>query len=49
MIDTFSLLLCHGLMLLATWRLLRTPALDHEASAAPDGDTPARRGRRGRA
>jgi hypothetical protein len=52
MIDTFSLLLCHGLMLVATWRLLRTPALDREATtvaADADGARAARRGRRGRA
>lgn len=52
MIDTFSLLLCHGLMLVATWRLLRTPALDREAAVAAeraDGARAARRGRRGRA
>ena len=30
MIDTLSLLLTHGLMLLAGWRLLTAPALDRE-------------------
>ena len=32
MIDNFSLALTHGLMLLAAWRLLRSPRLDHEPS-----------------
>jgi hypothetical protein len=42
MIDNFSVLLTHGLMLLAAWRLLRRPDLDRE------GETPfARFGRRG--
>ena len=41
MIDNFAILLTHGLMLLAAWRLLRRPDLDHE------GATPlARFGRR---
>ncbi len=41
MIDNFSVLLTHGLMLLAAWRLLRRPDLDRE------GETPfARFGRR---
>jgi hypothetical protein len=30
MIDNFSLALTHGLMLLAAWRLLFRPDLDHE-------------------
>ena len=41
MIDNFSLLLTHGLMLVAAWRLLRRPDLDRE------GETPfARFGRK---
>ncbi|MBB4640912.1 hypothetical protein [Rhizorhapis suberifaciens] len=32
MIDNFSLLLSHGLILLAAWRLLFRPDLDKEAS-----------------
>jgi hypothetical protein len=30
MIDNFSLALSHGLLLLAVWRLLQRPDLDHE-------------------
>ena len=30
MIDTFSLLLSHGLLLLAAWRLVRRPDLDDD-------------------
>jgi hypothetical protein len=41
MIDTFSLALTHGLMILAAWLLLRRPDLDRE-----DGDRPSRFGRR---
>lgn len=42
MIDNFSVLLTHGLMLLAAWRLLRRADLDRE------GPVPfARFGRRG--
>lgn len=33
MIDNFSLLLTHGLMLYAAWKLLRRPDLDTEAPA----------------
>ena len=33
MIDTFSLALSHGLLLLATILLLRRPDLDHEEQA----------------
>lgn len=40
MIDNFSVLLTHGLMLLAAWRLLRRPDLDREGAA------PSRFGRR---
>lgn len=32
LIDNFSLLLSHGLILLAAWRLLFRPDLDEEAS-----------------
>jgi hypothetical protein len=42
MIDTFSLALTHGLMILAAWLLLRRPDLDREDS------TPSRFGRRPR-
>ena len=41
MIDTLSLALSHGLMLLAAWLLLRRSDLDHE-----DGGAPSRFGRR---
>jgi hypothetical protein len=30
MIDTFSILLAHGLLLLAAWRLLKRPDLDQD-------------------
>lgn len=30
MIDLFSLVVTHGLMLLAAWRLLSRPDLDHD-------------------
>ena len=33
MIDNFSVLLTHGLMLLAAWRLLRRSELDREGAA----------------
>ncbi|USI73379.1 hypothetical protein [Sphingomonas morindae] len=33
MIDLFSLLLTHGLMLLAAWRLVRRADLDREGPA----------------
>lgn len=38
MIDNFSLLLSHGLILLAMWRLLSRPDLDREPvpGEAPD-------------
>ncbi len=35
MIDTFSILLSHGLILLACWRLLARADLDRETPAAP--------------
>ncbi|MGD9811579.1 MAG: hypothetical protein AB7U35_09640 [Sphingobium sp.] len=42
MIDTFSLLLSHGLLILACWRLLSRPDLDRDPPAGetqPPGDT----------
>jgi hypothetical protein len=35
MIDNFALLVSHGLMLLAAWRLLSRPDLNDPAAAAP--------------
>jgi hypothetical protein len=35
MIDNFALLVSHGLMLLAAWRLLSRPDLNDAASVAP--------------
>lgn len=37
MIDTFALLLSHGLILLAAWRLIQRPDLDDDSAppAAP--------------
>lgn len=35
MIDSFTLLLTHGLMLLAAWRLLARRDLDQEGAASP--------------
>ena len=35
MIDNFAVLLTHGLMLLATWQLLKRPELDDEAALDP--------------
>ena len=44
MIDNFALAISHGLMLLATWLLLRRDDLDRE----PGRDEPApKKGRRG--
>jgi hypothetical protein len=37
MIDNFSILLTHGLMLLCAWRLFSRADLDRET---PDGDVP---------
>jgi len=45
MIDNFALLVSHGLMLLAAWRLLSRPDLN-DASAAPPEPAPARAARR---
>tara|TARA_B100000953_G_scaffold220675_1_gene182618 strand:- start:534 stop:680 length:147 start_codon:yes stop_codon:yes gene_type:complete len=36
MIDHFSILLSHGLLLLAFWRLLHRPDLDDETALAAD-------------
>lgn len=38
MIDNFALALSHGLLLLAAWRLLRRPDLDHEPLPGEDAD-----------
>ena len=46
MIDNFSLGLCHALMLLAAWRLLRAPLLDREPSPH---DTPEKKAGKTRA
>jgi hypothetical protein len=35
MIDNFSLVLTHGLLLLAAWRLCNAPNLDREDGQAP--------------
>ena len=37
MIDGFSILMTHGLMLLAAWRLLSRPDLDREDGAPAKG------------
>jgi len=44
MIDNFSLAISHGLMLLATWYLLKRPDLDREPS--PRDETPPARPKR---
>jgi hypothetical protein len=44
MIDNFSLLLTHGLMLLVAWRLLSRSDLDDDP--APGTETPAPKSRR---
>ena len=36
MIDNFALLVSHGLMLLAAWRLLARPDLDDPAAVPPE-------------
>ncbi len=36
MIDSFSLALTHGLLLLVAWRLLSRPDLDDDGAAVPD-------------
>lgn len=35
MIDHFSILLSHGLLLLAFWRLMKRPELDDESALDP--------------
>ena len=35
MIDTFSILLSHGLVFIACWRLLSRPDLDREELSSP--------------
>ena len=40
MIDLGALLLTHGLLALAAWRLLNSADLDSEAPARDQGDTP---------
>ncbi len=47
MIDSFALLLTHGLMLIAAWRLLGRRDLDQEGEARPaDGKRLRRKGAR---
>lgn len=49
MIDTFSIMLSHGLLLLAFWRLLTRDELDEEKAAdraAPQPDEAARQPRK---
>lgn len=36
MVDNLSLLVSHGLLIIAAWRLLAMPALDQEPSARPE-------------
>jgi hypothetical protein len=45
MIDNFALLVSHGLMLLAAWRLLSRPDLNDPGAAAPMPAVPAPRRR----
>lgn len=40
MIDNFALGLCHVLMMIAAFRLLRRPDLDDESHRAPPGEPP---------
>jgi hypothetical protein len=44
MIDSFSLALTHGLLLLVAWRLLSRPDLDDDEAAVPDAAVAKRRG-----
>ena len=37
MIDNFTLALCHGLLLLAAWRLLSRPDLEDDDASSGDG------------
>lgn len=41
MIDNFVLVLTHGLLLLAAWRILCRPDLDDDAAADPPSAPPA--------
>lgn len=43
MIDNFALLLSHGLMLLAAWRLLSRPDLNDPSALAPEPPAPKKR------
>jgi hypothetical protein len=45
MIDNFALLVSHGLMLLAAWRLLSRPDLNDHRIAPPPAPAPAARRR----
>jgi len=47
LIDLFSLALCHALLLLTGWRLLRRTDLDGEKPATPDAAPPAAPARNG--
>lgn len=38
MVDTFSILLTHGLLLVALWRLAHDDTVDHEDPPEPDKD-----------
>ena len=40
MIDSFALLLTHGLMLIAAWRLLGRRDLDRDTDSSPDTPNP---------
>ena len=44
MIDLFSLALCHGLLLITAWRLVRRPDLDRDMPAADPKATAETRG-----
>jgi hypothetical protein len=43
MIDSFSLAMTHGLLLLVAWRLLSRPDLDDDEAAVPDSASKSRR------
>ena len=40
MIDYFALALSHGLLLLAAWRIMLRPDLDHEPADREETDSP---------
>ncbi len=42
MIDNFALLLTHGLLMLAAWRLVFRPDLDRDIDPAPHEEQPPR-------